>query len=250
MRIFSCSDVHLDYEENVEWLLNLSRWDFVQDTLILPGDISDATDKVSFCFDQLKRRFQHVVFVPGNHDVWVKASDPFDSLDKFESLLALAEEYEVLTEPVRINDTMIAPIFSWYDFSFSKPSEYIRKAWMDFRRCRWPEPLREERQLCQYFLSRSKKPQGNYENLITCSHFLPRIDVMPCAIPAKKRELYSVLGAHCIDEHIRALGADIHIYGHSHVNRDLSIDGVRYINNALGYPNEIRITRKKLLHIV
>jgi hypothetical protein len=36
------------------------------------------------------------------------------------------------------------------------------------------------------------------------------------------------------------------VYGHSHVNRDVAIDGVTYINNAFGYPRETRITAKAL----
>lgn len=34
--------------------------------------------------------------------------------------------------------------------------------------------------------------------------------------------------------------------GHSHLNRTVSIDGARYINNAFDYPHETRITAKEL----
>lgn len=249
MRVFALSDIHIDFEENEEWVKSLSSWDYTEDTLILAGDISDVEARVQWCFEIFKNRFRNVFFVPGNHDIWVKSSDRFNSLEKFENLLALAENFEVQTEPGRIGDVMIAPIYSWYDFSFGAPSDYIRKAWMDFRRCRWPSELSDESLITKYFLKRSKPPQGEYKTLITCSHFLPRIDIMPLRIPPKKRELYSVLGASAIDTHIREQGSDIHVYGHSHVNLDKHVDGVRYINNAFAYPNETRIARKTLYYI-
>jgi hypothetical protein len=43
-----------------------------------------------------------------------------------------------------------------------------------------------------------------------------------------------------LDEQIRKLGSAIHVFGHSHINRDLIIEGVRYIQNALSYPRERR----------
>ena len=41
-----------------------------------------------------------------------------------------------------------------------------------------------------------------------------------------------------IEERLRALGAGTHVFGHSHINLDLVIDGVRYVQNALDYPRE------------
>jgi hypothetical protein len=35
------------------------------------------------------------------------------------------------------------------------------------------------------------------------------------------------------------------MYGHSHVNRDWTIDGVRYVNNAFAYPQEQHLLAKQ-----
>jgi len=72
---------------------------------------------------------------------------------------------------------------------------------------------------------------------------------MPNFIPDQYRVLYPVLGSALIDKQIRQLRSKIHVYGHSHMNRNVDIDGVTYINNAFGYPDEVRITTKKLLCI-
>ena len=85
--------------------------------------------------------------------------------------------------------------------------------------------------------------------VISFSHFLPRIDLMPSYIPKKHRILYPVLGSTIIEDQVRQLAPTIHVYGHSHVNRDIEIDGIQYINNAFGYPKETRIAAKELLCI-
>ena len=82
--------------------------------------------------------------------------------------------------------------------------------------------------------------------VITYSHFLPRIDVMPAYIPAASKFLYPVLGSKRLDGQLRNLNSRMHVYGHSHVNRHVKIDRVSYINNAFGYPNETMIALKRL----
>ncbi len=82
--------------------------------------------------------------------------------------------------------------------------------------------------------------------LISFSHFLPRIDVMPKRIPQKYRYLYPVLGSAALGEQVRQLAPQLHIYGHSHVTRRVTLDGIRYINNAYGYPSEANLSDKAL----
>jgi predicted phosphodiesterase len=45
---------------------------------------------------------------------------------------------------------------------------------------------------------------------------------------------------------VSQLNPDIHIYGHSHVNRNIEVDDICYVNNAFAYPSEENISRKKL----
>ena len=91
------------------------------------------------------------------------------------------------------------------------------------------------------------RPANNI--VISFSHFLPRIDVMPHYIPVRHRLVYPVLGSDGLEQQIRLLRSDIHVYGHSHVNRRIEIDGITYINNAFGYPSETRLAAKQLLCI-
>ena len=69
-------------------------------------------------------------------------------------------------------------------------------------------------------------------------------------MPSKHRVLDPVLGSTRLEEQLRRLAPDIHVYGHSHINRNVRIDGIRYINNALGYPQESAIAARRLIEIV
>jgi hypothetical protein len=141
----------------------------------------------------------------------------------------------------------IVPFFSWYDYSFGPPTDAILASWMDFYACSWPANF-AMRDVAEYFLEMNKAAITKYSGtVITFSHFLPRIDLMPFFIPPAHRIVYPVLGTKKLDIQIREVGAALHIYGHSHVNQNIIIDGIRYVNNAFGYPREGAIASKKLV---
>jgi len=247
MRIFALSDLHLDYEQNQQWLENLSVSEFKSDVLILAGDISDNLALLELCFDQLVRRFKSVLFVPGNHDLWVVRDKEFNnSFDKFHHICKLARGYNISLDVIQYDSLTIVPLLAWYDYSFGSPCEKIKQVWMDFRACNWGAGVNEA-EITQFFLEKNTCALPSQTNTtISFSHFLPRIDLMPAFIPSSLRYLYPVLGSSLIDIQARKLGSSIHVYGHSHLNRDITKDGIRYINNAFGYPGEENIASKRM----
>ncbi len=249
MRIFAISDLHVDYDENATWVGSLSLSDFQHDALIVAGDISDVQEKFSWCIEALTSRFKTVMFVPGNHDVWViREKNPANSLDKFHAVLDRAKQCGAHTSPFDVGPVTLIPLFAWYDHSFAARVSDLEQRWTDCHACRWPNGMTDEH-INHYFLAMNDHAPRKTEEVISFSHFVPRIDVMPAAIPTSMRWLYSVLGSALIDKQIRQLGARMHVYGHSHVNRRVVIDGVTYINNAFGYPHERHITSKKFVCI-
>lgn len=249
MNIYAVSDLHVDYPENRQWVARLAESCHRDDVLIVAGDVSDQTGLLEETLRTLKSGFKHVCFVPGNHDLWT--CDEYDcSLQKFEALQTLCQRLGVETGVLHLDSVSIIPLHSWYDFSFGEPDRYLRRAWRDFRACHWPAPLHNEAELTKYFLALNEAHlQLSNDTVISFSHFLPHLDVMPAQIPEHRRKVYPVLGSHKLGEQLRRLQPDIHVYGHSHVNRDIELDDIRYINNAFAYPAEHRIARKQL-HLV
>lgn len=252
MRVFAVSDLHLDYAANREWLAQLSLHDYQEDVLILAGDISDKLSLLADSFQTLTRRFAVVLYVPGNHDLWVHREDLRDSFQKFQIVRETATQHGVRMTPFRYDDLAIVPLLGWYDYSFGPPSDYLKNAWADYRACRWPKGY-DDAAVTRWFTARNPTdlaPEfGGIGKVITFSHFLPRIDLMPDRIPDKHRQLYPILGTTMLDAQLRQLGATVHVYGHSHVNRRVTLEGITYINNAFGYPAEAHFTTRDLIQV-
>lgn len=249
MRIFALSDIHADYDANARWLANLSSADYRNDVLILAGDVTDNASLLEWCLTTLAKCFQQVLFVPGNHELWVtRDRRPMTSLQKFDEVVAIAARSGVSMRPFRARGIAIVPLLAWYDYSFGQPTEELKSIWMDFRTCRWP-PGFDEPMISAHFAALNEDwcAAGANEEVITFSHFLPRIDLMPRLIPREYRALYPILGTSKLERQLRRLNSTTHIFGHSHINRQVQIDGVSYVNNAFGYPHESRIAAKRLV---
>jgi predicted phosphodiesterase len=251
MRIFAVSDIHIDYEVNARWIADLSCVDYQDDVLILAGDVTDTRTLLAWCLGSLVRCFKKVLFVPGNHDLWViRDGGEKSSLEKFDEVCSVVEASGASMQTFRAQGVSIVPLLGWYDYSFGEPSAELRSIWMDYHACRWPKGVSERDVAAHFdaFNDRQSSPSAD-GTVITYSHFLPRIDLMPGYIPQATRLLYPILGTTRLERQLRRLRADLHVYGHSHVNRHVTIDGVSYINNAFGYPRETRIAAKRLLCI-
>lgn len=249
MRVFAVSDIHVDFEENLAWVRNIlkSKSEYEEDILILAGDVSDDFSRLEEVFNIFSETFYKVFFVPGNHELWVHRCHSETSFKKFDLVLDLAKACGVTTEPFHRLGLSIVPLFSWYDFTFGEPNTDLRSAWMDFRACDWSEGY-DEQSVNKYFLEKNLQSlQIENKFVISFSHFLPDINLMPSYIPKSLRYLYPVLGSTKLGLQLSQLKPDIHLYGHSHVNRDVVMDGVRYVNNAFAYPSESRISRKQLV---
>jgi 3',5'-cyclic AMP phosphodiesterase CpdA len=72
MRLFATSDLHSDYKENFNWLTELSDTAYRDDALIVAGDVSDRLDIIRETLLLLRAKFRHVLFTPGNHELWVR----------------------------------------------------------------------------------------------------------------------------------------------------------------------------------
>ncbi len=249
MKVYTVSDIHIDYKKNRLWLHKLSKNEFIDDILILAGDISGNIRLIIETFEALKKRFAEVLYIPGNHDLWVQKDSGTNSLGNFSLIKKIAQDYNVRMEPAHFGPLSIVPMFGWYDYSFGEPSDQLLRSWTDFSACKWPDDYEEDK-ITNYFTSINEEFLSiKNEFVISFSHFMPRIDLMPFYIPPDRQLLYPVLGSIKIEQQIRKLVPDIHIYGHSHLNMDTTKEEVKYINNAFGYPHETSITAKQLLCI-
>lgn len=251
MRVFAISDLHVEHAENNRWVSGISAWDYRNDVLICAGDVAQNEKLLGSVFERLRHRFQAIVYVPGNHELWVDRRPESgwqgeNSIDKFHRVQALARACGIRTEPLDLETVSLVPLLAWYDHSYGIPSENLLQMWSDYHLCSWPEQFDQPR-IAEYFLALNQpflktRPQP----VISFSHFVPRADFLPAA-ESSRGFLRPVLGTNLIDAQVRQLGSFLHIYGHYHVNNRTERDNVTYINNAYGYPREVHIAAKKLV---
>ena len=238
MRILAISDLHTDFHENMSLLEQLSDVTYQRDILIAAGDISDRLNTLKSTLALLRAKFMKVFYVPGNHELWVR-KEGYSSVEKFFRVLALCESLDIQTGPEKVGTAWIVPLFSWYEPQFDDDNsghDDTLSGWTDFYLCKWPARME---QVCAFFLKMNEPRLRSYDGpVISFSHFLPRRDLLPSTDRLKFKGLPKVAGCAALDEQIRRLKSDMHVFGHSHISCDRVIDGVRYVQNPLRYPRE------------
>ena len=238
MRLFATSDLHTDYKDNLRWLAEISNSDYRDDALIVAGDISDRLEIIRETLGLLRSKFRHLLFTPGNHELWVRGAE-YDSIEKLQRVLKLCAELDVSTSPVRFADFWVVPLFSWYDGDFDPRHQRTAwQVWADFHFCEWPANIGP---LPDYFLRLNEPHLKTYDApVITFSHFLPRADLLPPKEYLRIDWLGSVSVCAALDSQIRKLESVVHVCGHTHTLVDRVVNGVHYVQNAVCYPKERR----------
>jgi len=238
MRIFVASDLHVDFKENRLLLESLDGDAYEDDVLIVAGDVADRLQKIADTLRLLKSRFRQVFYTPGNHELWVRG-EASDSIEKLERILEICDAAGVQTTPAKIGNYQIVPLFSWYDDSLDSGEPADSKeleGWGDFIFCKWPAVIGD---VTRHFMEMNRQRLTTYSDpVISFSHFLPRRDLLPPTDRLGFKGLPRVAGCVALEQQIRQIGSAIHVFGHSHINCDLTIDSIRYVQNALLYPRE------------
>jgi predicted phosphodiesterase len=249
MRIFAVSDLHTDFAENRRRLQQVSSTSYLRDVLVVAGDIADDLRVVDWTLRTLRSRFGRVFYVPGNHELWVRGGE-YDSVEKFRRVLLLCDEVGICTRPGRAGKNWIVPLFSWYETDYDRQGEAdvsSLEGWADFYFCKWPAGTGS---VSEYFLNLNESRIKEYDgSVITLSHFLPRRELLPSVESLSFKGLPLVAGAPALDRQVRALNAVIHVFGHSHIDFDQVIEGIRYVHHAFDYPREEGWSKEPLKQI-
>ncbi|XP_074329145.1 uncharacterized protein LOC141666831 isoform X2 [Apium graveolens] len=250
-RVFVLSDLHTDYSENMTWVKHISIVTHKKDILLVAGDVAETFKNFVQTMSLLKDRFEHVFYVPGNHDLWCRweKEDYHDSLEKLNYLLDACKRLGVETSPMAVDGLGIIPLFSWYHESFDREEEItgvrippLEMACKDFHACKWPDQLSKEGiSLAQYFDMINDNNQNAISEIhrtcnqvISFSHFLPRQELCP-----EKRMLFypnlpKIIGSDFLETRVRSIHSvegshsACHVFGHTHFCWDAVLDGIRH----------------------
>src|SRR5437762_11161538 len=126
-RLYALGDLHLSFKANREALATLAA--HPDDSLILCGDVGETAEHLALAFETARARFEHVIWVPGNHELYtlppVDAPGRRRGEAKYAECVAVARAHGVLTPEDPFHrwtgeggPCIIAPVCSLYDYSF------------------------------------------------------------------------------------------------------------------------------------
>jgi 3',5'-cyclic AMP phosphodiesterase CpdA len=268
--LLAISDLHITYPENrrvVESLRPRSPGDW----LIVCGDVSETLVDVEWALGLLRDRFEVVLWVPGNHDLWTVPEEPPElrGVARYLHLVALCRRLGVLTpeDPFPVWDgpggpATVAPLFLLYDYSFGSnvaPTrrEALARAFAAGVVCSdelvlHPDPFPTREAWCAARLRETAARLAARDSAlptVLVNHFpLTRAPLQILRHPEFAQWCGTV---HTADWHVR-YGACAVVYGHLHIPRVTFEDGVRFTEVSLGYPREWhrRDPARVLLHPV
>lgn len=256
MKLYAISDLHLANRVNCEALEALPS--HRGDWLIVAGDVGEIDEHLKFALYILTRRFDQVIWIPGNHDLWTLPAHPVKLRGEAKYLrqISICRDFGVLTpeDPYAVwhdktdgRQYYLVPMFLLYDYSFRPgfiPSEKaVSWAAESGVVCTDEELLHSDpydspaawcAQRCDYTEKRLQCIPAN-ASIILISHFplreemaqLPRFPRFSVWCGTKRTE----------DWHIR-YPVSIVVYGHMHMRDTQYRDGVRFEEVSFGYPRD------------
>lgn len=253
MKLLAISDLHLAGDANRDALAALP--DHPDDWVILAGDLGERFEHLRLAFSAFTRRFQRVIWVPGNHELWsVPEQDggpPLRGAARYDALVDLARSFGVVTPEDSYplwtgpgGGHVIAPLFLLYDYSF-RPDTVPRDevvSWAAAMRnvCTDemmldPAPHASREAWCA---ERCRLTEARLETLdpalptVLVNHFPLRGDLIH--IPRAPR-FTPWCGTRATTDWHRRFNAKVVVSGHLHVRRTDHRDGTRFEEVSLGH---------------
>lgn len=269
-RLLAASDLHVAYDENREIVRGM-RPVSDDDWLLVAGDVGEMLADIEWVLGLLAQRFARVIWVPGNHELWTPRQDPVQLRGeaRYQRLVELCRGLGVVTpeDPYPVwngegGPVVIAPLFLLYDYTFlpagaSSKREALAQAEAagvvctdEFLLHHDPYPSREA--WCQARLAKTEARLAELDGsvrTVLVNHF-------PLTREPTRALWYQQFAPWCgttatADWHLRFRATAV-VYGHLHIPRTLTADGVPFYEVSLGYPREWqrRPTQPAVLHQV
>lgn len=261
--LWAISDLHVHYRSNREALEGLgASGRTAKDWLILAGDIGNTPEELQDVFELFAPRFEKLLWVPGNHELWGNLQDPpRPGPEHYQDLVAMARHFGVQTpeDPILLfpGPELSHPVvllFLLYDYSFTPPSicPEEAKAWALEERIRcadetWidPAPYPDLPAWCRARLEVSQETLEEARALragpaVLVNHWPLRYDL--ARVPKIPR-FTPWCGTRASQGYPQSLATEVVVSGHLHVRATDYRHGVRYEEVALGYPRHWRPER-------
>ena len=239
MTIQYASDLHLEFEENSDYL-KANPLEVVGDILILAGDtiyFGEKMHEADWFFDWCSASFKQTYLIPGNHEYY--GGFPMEkTITDFE--LKVRDNVTYLNnKSIKIENIELFFTTLWTRIPLEE-SYTIEKIMRDCRYGRFNGIKFKSRvwnilnRTCSEWLCNALAA-SNATHKIVVSHHCPYRDERGVKYVGKMASSAYMTDMHPITE---GSGIEYWIHGHIHLQLECSVDGINVISNPLGYVDE------------
>lgn len=186
---------------------------------------------------------------------------------KFIHIQSKLSKYSYYSNRLIDNTIWIVPLYSWYEPNFRAEDGdiYLEElkgcelnGWSDFMLCKWPSSILDGKaipklngeslelkchlkasvEINNYFINYNKQflpTDFQKKPIISFSHFLPHYDLLPPTEFLHFKHLSHVSGSIKLFNIIKEIKPIVHVFGHSHINYNKTIDEIQFIQVLLLY---------------
>jgi 3',5'-cyclic AMP phosphodiesterase CpdA len=250
------SDLHVAFPENRAIISEL-RPEAGGDWLLIAGDVGELFADIEWALTTLSKRFEAVIWTPGNHELWTHPTDPVQLRGeaRYQRLVELCRSLGIATpeDPYRIwagpgGPVTIAPLFLLYDYTFLPDGAQTKEQGLAVayetgivcsdEMLLQPDPYPSREAWCQARIDATERRLAARDPalpVVFVSHY-------PLVRDPTRILRYPEFAQWCgttktRDWHLR-YNAVTAVYGHLHIPRVTWHDGVRFVEASMGYPRE------------
>jgi 3',5'-cyclic AMP phosphodiesterase CpdA len=263
MRLALTSDLHVDHHPEVVALVAERARALAPDVLIVAGDVSSRLPTLEAALAGLRDAAPHVVFVPGNHDLWVHPGE--SSRARYErdipAACARAGARAVGAEPFEIDGVVFCGVTGWYDYSLRNReldamftrADYERGAWgrlrwNDTQHVVWPGDdgaLLDAPAICAEQVASLERQlaEAGARPTVVVTHHLPFAGLVTSKGEPPWDFINGFMGSDKLGEAmLRAGNVRAGVCGHTHFRKRVDVDGrggrFSVETSPVGYPRE------------
>jgi Icc-related predicted phosphoesterase len=258
VRLVLTSDLHVDHHPEVVGLAAERVRSLDADVLVVAGDVSADPARLEATLSSLRQAAPRLVFVPGNHDLWV-GPDGASSRERYESILpSRVRNAGGDWLPVEIGGVHFVGVTGWYDFTLRKADLAVtldqyrrgvlgRLRWNDVARVVWPGCDGPEA-ICAEMVSALEKQLQVVGPKVVVTHHLPFAELVTSFGELPWDFLNAFMGSSRLGAAIlRASDVLLACCGHTHFRKSAVVGGIPVEASPVGYPREYRRAGRDLV---
>ena len=247
MKICFVSDLHIDIgsQPKIEWP--------EADILVITGDTANSLGGVQKLFKSIAGRYQHVLYVSGNHEHYSNSPQNRTVAETEAKLAAIVAEaggiYLPTVDHVQIGDLYFVGRNGWYSMDYDgrlninevKWRENMNdNRWIGFDKIHQPMPW----ELAKTHAADFDRIMGDIiardpsARIVAMTHTAPTLETLS-SLPehACMNDFYVNMNMQTvIDNH--STNIMVWAHGHTHYRQDKRVQGIEFIVNPRGYPYE------------